>query len=84
MAGALPGPGPGLAGRRREGRLAGERLMRLLEVLDSVRLEPARLGPAALQDLRARRKEIAIGLNAGLDRSEENIRAIVAAMGREG
>jgi hypothetical protein len=84
VAGALVGPGPGLAARRREGRLAGERLMRLLEELDSVQLEADRLGPAALQDLRARRKAIAIGLNAGLDRSEENLRAIVAAMGRAG
>jgi len=59
-----------LAVRRRESKMAGEQLMRLLETLDGISLDQD------MFELRARRKKAAARINSLMDTNDSNIQAI--------
>lgn len=63
--------------RKKESRMAGEELMRLLEALDNISLE------TSMEDLRARRKKIARNLNTILDINDSNIQGITDSLQNE-
>ena len=56
-----------LAVRRRESKIAGEQLMRLLETLDGISLDQD------MFELRARRKKAAARINSLMDTNDSNI-----------
>merc|ERR1712083_1158413 len=56
--------------RRKESKMVGEQLMRLLETLDGISLDQNML------ELRARRKKAAARINSLMDANDSNIQAI--------
>lgn len=64
----------GVGARRKESKMAGERLMRLLESLDNISLD------ASMAKLRGRRKAVATKLNIILDINDKQIKAMDEAL----
>ena len=63
-----------LAVRRRESKMAGEQLMRLLETLDGISLDQD------MFELRARRKKAAARTNSLMDTNDSNIQVTIQKM----
>ena len=64
-----------LAVRRRESKMAGEQLMRLLETLDGISLDQD------MFELRARRKKAAARINSLMDTNDSNIQVTIQKLG---
>ena len=61
--------------RRRESKMAGEQLMRLLETLDGISLGQE------MFELRARRKKAAARINSLMDTNDSNIQVTIKKVG---